>query len=106
MAIAGAVAAYEDRAYFDATCAKVIASRERLNAQLAKLGFEVLPSAANFVFARHPQRDGGELARALRERSIIVRHFKAPRIDQFLRITIGTDAECDALVAALSAILG
>jgi len=106
MAIAGAVAAYEDRTYFDATCAKVIASRERLNARLVELGFDVLPSAANFVFARHPQRDGGELARALRERSIIVRHFKAPRIDQFLRITIGTDAECDALVSALSAILG
>ncbi|WP_341676123.1 histidinol-phosphate transaminase [Niveibacterium sp. SC-1] len=105
MAIAGAVAAYEDRAYFDETCAKVIASRERLNEELEKLGFDVLPSAANFVFARHPQRDGGELARALRERSIIVRHFKSPRIDQFLRITIGTDAQCDALVAALTEIL-
>ncbi len=77
-----------------------------LNEQLAGLGFEVLPSGANFVFARHPQRDAGELAKALRERNIIVRHFKLPRIDQFLRITVGTDSECAALVTALRAILG
>jgi len=65
----------------------------------------VLPSAANFVFARHPAHDGAELAAALRERSIIVRHFRNPaRIAPFLRITIGTDAQCDALLAALKAI--
>jgi histidinol-phosphate aminotransferase len=69
------------------------------------LGFEVLPSAANFIFARHPQRDGAELAAALRQRAIIVRHFKAPRIDQFLRITIGTDDQCATLVNALREIL-
>jgi histidinol-phosphate aminotransferase len=79
----------------------VIASRDTLSANLAGLGFEVLPSAANFVFARHPQRDAGELAKALRDQSIIVRHFKLPRIDQFLRITVGTDDECQALIAAL-----
>ena len=66
---------------------------------------QVLPSAANFIFARHPQRDAAELAKALRERSIIVRHFKLPRIDQFLRITVGTAAECAALVEALRDIL-
>ena len=69
------------------------------------LGFEVLPSAANFIFARHPQRDAGELALALRERSIIVRHFKLPRIEQFLRITVGTDEQCAMLTAALAEIL-
>ncbi len=58
----------------------------------------MLPSAANFVFARHPGHDAAELAAALRERSIIVRHFKAARIDQFLRITVGTDAQCALLV--------
>ena len=104
-ALAGAAAAMEDEAWFDDTRKKVIASRDALTADLAALGFEVLPSAANFVFARHPGRDGAELAAALRDRSIIVRHFKAARIDQFLRITIGTDAQCQALVQALKAIL-
>ena len=106
IAIAGAVAALEDRAWFDRTRNAVIASREQLVSDLTLLGFQVLPSAANFVFARHPGRDGAELAQALRQRSIIVRHFKAPRIDQFLRITIGTDEQCGALVAALKEILG
>ena len=106
LAIVGAVAAIEDEAWFADCCRQVIASRDLLNQQLAGLGFEVLPSGANFVFARHPQRDAGELAKALRERNIIVRHFKLPRIDQFLRITIGTDDECAALTGALRDILG
>ncbi|MFA7322603.1 MAG: aminotransferase class I/II-fold pyridoxal phosphate-dependent enzyme, partial [Dokdonella sp.] len=74
--------------------------------QLRELGFEVLPSAANFIFVRHPGHDAAGLAAALRERSIIVRHFKQPRIEQFLRITVGSDAQCALLVAALRAILG
>ncbi|HNQ56055.1 MAG: histidinol-phosphate transaminase [Burkholderiales bacterium] len=106
LAIAGAVAAMEDRAHFEQTRQAVIRSRETLVRDLAVLGFEVLPSAANFVFARHPKRDAGELAAALRQRSIIVRHFRLPRIEQFLRITVGTDAQCQALVAALREILG
>lgn len=105
LAIAGGVAAMEDRDHFERTCQSVIASRERLTQNMEKLGFEVLPSGANFIFARHPQRDAGALAAALRAHNIIVRHFKLPRIDQFLRITIGTDAECGALVAALKEIL-
>ncbi len=105
LAIVGAVAAIEDDAYFRQTCAAVMAARDRLNRELAALGFEVLPSAANFIFARHPQRDAGELAAALRERSIIVRHFRQARIDQFLRITVGTDGECQALCDALRSIL-
>ncbi len=105
LAIAGAVAAFADRAYFEKTRDAVIASREWLTQQLESLGFTVLPSAANFVFARHPQRDAPELAAALRERRIIVRHFKQPRIDQFLRISVGNDEECQALVAALQEIV-
>lgn len=105
MTIAGAAAAMEDAAWFDATRNKVMASRERLTARMQAAGFEVLPSAANFIFARHPQRDGGELAQALRERGIIVRHFRVARIDQYLRITIGTDEQCDALLSALAEIL-
>lgn len=106
LAIAGAVAAIEDEPHFERSCTAVIDSRRQLSSELAGLGFEVLPSAANFVFARHPQHDGAALAKALRERNIIVRHFKLPRIDQFLRITVGTDAECAALTDALRAILG
>ena len=105
LAIAGAVAAIEDGAHFEATRQAVIRSRERLVEDMAALGFAVLPSAANFIFARHPERDAGELAAALRARSIIVRHFPQPRIEQFLRITIGNDAQCAALVAALGEIL-
>jgi len=75
-------------------------------ADLEALGFEVLPSTANFVFARHGQHEGAGLAAKLRERSIIVRHFKNPaRIAPFLRITVGTDGQCEALVSALREIL-
>ena len=101
MAIAGAAAAFDDREYFDDTCQRVIDSRNTVVAGLEQLGFDVLPSAANFVFARHPQKDTGELAAALREQGIIVRHFKTPRIAQFLRITIGTDEQNQILLDAL-----
>jgi len=101
LAIVGAVAAMEDQAYFEQCCRAVIATREALTADLTSLGFEVLPSAANFIFARHAQHDAAQLAKSLREKNIIVRHFKLPRIDQFLRITVGTDGECKALSEAL-----
>lgn len=105
-ALAGGVAAMQDQAYFEETRNKVIASREKLVSDLQALGFEVLPSAANFIFARHATRDGAELTAKLRECSVIVRHFKNPaRIAPFLRITIGTDEECRALVNALHEIL-
>ncbi len=106
LAIVGATAAMEDKAYFEQTCRAVIETREQLSADLRSLGFEVLPSAANFIFTRHPQHDAAQLAKSLREKSIIVRHFKLPRIDQFLRITVGTDAECKALTEVLREILG
>ncbi|MET3050819.1 histidinol-phosphate transaminase [Pseudomonas alkylphenolica] len=102
MAIVGAAAAFEDRAYFDETCGKVIDSRQRLVGELSTRGFEVLPSAANFIFARHPQHDASELAAKLREQGVIVRHFKQERIAQFLRITIGTPEQNQALLDALN----
>lgn len=102
VAIAGAAAAFEDRAYFERTCATVIDSREKLVGELKGLGFEVLPSAANFVFARHPLRDAAQLAAGVREQGVIVRHFTAPRIAQFLRISIGTPEQNAALIEALS----
>jgi histidinol-phosphate aminotransferase len=106
LAVVGAVAAIEDEAYFQQTCAAVIATREQLTRELREQGFEVLPSAANFVFARHPQRDASELAGKLREHGIIVRHFRLPRIDQFLRITVGTPEECATLTGTLARLLG
>lgn len=105
VAQAGAVAALEDKAYFESCCKAVIDTREQLVKDLLTLGFEVLPSAANFVFVRHPGQDAAKLATELRSRSIIVRHFKLPRIEQFLRITIGTPEECQALISGLKAIL-
>lgn len=105
LASAGAIASLEDEAWFAQACRDVIEARETLNGQLRTLGFEVLPSQANFVFARHPQHDAAQLAAALRERALLVRHFNQLRIAQYLRISIGTRAQCDALVAALTALL-
>lgn len=105
LASAGAVAALEDVEYFERTRQAVIETRSRMTAGLQSLGFEVLPSAANFVFARHPSKDAAGLAAALRERSIIVRHFRHERIDQFLRITVGTDEQCELLLKALAEVL-
>ena len=105
LALAGAVASVEDEAFFQESCRRVIATRDALVGQLHDLGFEVLPSAANFVFARHPLRDGAALAAGLRQRAIIVRHFKQPRIDAFVRITVGTDEQCGRLVDALRELL-
>lgn len=105
LAIVGAAAAMEDREHLDRTRQAVMKSRSELVAGLEGLGFDVLPSAANFIFARQPQHDAGKLAADLRQRKIIVRHFKQPRIDQHLRITIGTDAQCQALLDALREIL-
>ncbi|EZQ01766.1 MULTISPECIES: histidinol-phosphate transaminase [unclassified Acinetobacter] len=100
-AIAAAVASFEDQAYFEAQNAKVIASRIKLVEQLKSLGFDVLPSAANFIFATLPSKDAGQLANELRERGIIVRYFNKPRINQYLRITIGTDEQNQRLVDTL-----
>ena len=106
LAQAGAVAALEDRAYFEETRRQVVTSRNRLVTDLEMLGFVVLPSAANFIFARHSSHEGAVLTASLRERSIIVRHFKKPaRIDPFMRITIGTEQQCAVLVSALREIL-
>ena len=101
IAIAGAAASFEDRAYFASTCQRVIDSRQALVAELQLRGFDVLPSAANFIFARHPQRDAAQLAAGLREHGVIVRHFKQARIEQFLRISIGTPEQNQALLDGL-----
>jgi len=105
IAQAGAVAAIEDQAHLEDTSAKVIQTRTKLVAELSALGFDTLPSTANFIFTCHPKHSGEKLYQALRDRGIIVRHFKSPRIENFLRITIGTDEQSGELVAALKEIL-
>lgn len=104
LALAGAQAAYEDEAWFQKCCDGVISERERLTKALTELDFEVLPSKANFVLARHKTKSGESLAQGLREQGIIVRHFNKPRIEQFLRITIGTPEQNDALIKGLKSL--
>lgn len=105
IASTGAIAALEDEAWFVKTRDAIIDTREGLALQLEDLGFEVLPSQANFVFARHAKHDAGEIAASLRAHAVFVRHFRQPRIDQFLRITVGTREQCTALLEALIKIL-
>jgi histidinol-phosphate aminotransferase len=106
LAQAGATAAIADDAHFQRGRAYVIAGRERLTAGLTNLGFEVLPSTANFVFARHPSHAAKTLAAKLRERAIIVRHFDAPRIADYLRISVGSTGQVERLLVVLGEMLG
>lgn len=106
LAQAGAVAAIRDTAYFEATREKIMAARDDLAQRLAELGFEVLPSRTNFVFARHPRHAALDISQALRDQHVLVRHFRLPRIEQFLRITVGTPGDCDRLCRVLTAFLG
>lgn len=105
LAIVGGSVAFEDVEYFKGVCEKVIASRDSVIAELEQLGFDIIPSAANFVFAAPSSIPAPRLSDALRERGIIVRYFNKPRIDRYLRITIGTDEQNQALIEALKAIM-
>lgn len=106
LAIRGAAAAVRDEDYFKARCGQVVATREWTIAQLRDSGFTVLPSKANFVFASHPTVSAQTLFAGLREEGILVRYFNAPRIDRFLRISIGTDEDMRALVSVLKKLTG
>lgn len=105
LALKGAMAALRDRAHFEQTTAAIIRLREELAEALCRLDFEVLPSKANFVFARHARHDAENISRGLREAGIVVRHFSQKRISQFLRITVGTGSQCKTLVETLARIL-
>jgi len=105
IAAAAARAAILDTAYYAGINAKVAATRDRFSRQLAELGFTVPPSKANFVFATHPQANAATLLRELKERGILVRHFALPRIDNFLRISIGSDEDMDKLARELAGLL-
>jgi histidinol-phosphate aminotransferase len=101
-----AIAALGDVDYFHSSCQRVIASREALCRQMESLGFQVLPSGANFIFATHLRYSAKQLFAALRERGIVVRYFEKPRIDNYLRISIGTEQQNAELLYALVELVG
>ena len=101
-AIAGAAAAMQDKAHFERNCAKIIATRERVSIALNEMGFEVLPSKTNFVFAKPTQQDAEKIYLSLKDQGVLVRYFNKPCIDEYLRITIGTDKEMDVFLEKLS----
>lgn len=98
-------AALKDTAYFDATRQKIMDTRAWTAKELANRGFSLTDSRSNFLFARTERMEGGALYRALKEKGILVRHFDSPRIADYLRITIGTQAQMEALIKALDEIL-
>ncbi len=97
--------AVRDDEYFVNTCEKIIRTREKLKGDLKELGFEFADSKANFIFATHPRVSAESIYNELKNRNIYVRFFKKPRIDNYLRITVGTDEECDELVRNLKEII-
>ena len=103
--IAGA-ATVDAEYYTRACCREIMETRAYTTEELQKLGFRVLPSCANFIFAESDRIEGGELYRQLKARGVLVRHFDKPRISNFNRITIGTRADMDAFLNAVREILG
>jgi len=105
LAIAGAVDAIRDEAYFQSTCKKIIETRERTVAALSRMGFFIVPSGANFIFIRYAGVSARELYARLKGEKILVRYFDKPRIDDHLRVTIGTDAEMEAFIEKTAQII-
>ncbi|MCR4436515.1 MAG: histidinol-phosphate transaminase [Clostridiales bacterium] len=105
LALAGAAAAVEDDVYFRETTSKIIKTRDHVAGQMRELGFTVTDSKANFIFVSHPEYYAGTLYQQLRSRGILVRYFNRPRIDNFLRVSIGTDQEMNLFVKAVKEIL-
>jgi histidinol-phosphate aminotransferase len=105
-AIAAGTAALVDLVWMEQNVARIVATRARLVARLAELGYEVLPSATNFVLARRPGEDQAPVQAALRERGILVRHFATERLRDALRISVGSDEEIDRLLAELATLVG
>lgn len=105
IALAAGEAAVADEAYFQETCRKVIATRERTAEALLGLGFTVSPSLTNFLFVTHSKKEAPVIFEYLRQKNIFIRYFKLPRIDNYLRITVGTDAQMDRMIEELRAFL-
>jgi histidinol-phosphate aminotransferase len=106
MALAGGLAAFQDESYFNTTCKRVIATREKVAAELETKGFTVIPSAANFLFISHSTVPAAELYQLLRDNGILVRYFNKPRIDNFLRVSIGSEEEMASFMQKITQIIG
>lgn len=105
LALVGAKAAIEDETYFKEITDKIITTRSWITEELQSLGFSVLPSATNFVFASHESYPAERLYESLRQRNILIRYFNTKPIDNFVRITIGTDEEMKQLIRAIEEII-
>lgn len=105
LAIAGATAAFRDQEYFDSTVMKIKETRNRFTSAMKEMGFHVLPSQANFVFASHVNRAAVDIYYQLKEDGILVRHFNQPDIENYLRISIGTNEQMDCLLRKLEQLL-
>ena len=105
MTLAAGEAAIADNDYYMENCRKIAATREKAAARLRELGFTVLPSSANFLFAASDRVPGGALYRKLKERGVLVRHFDKPGIEDFNRITVGSEAQMERFLAETEAIL-
>lgn len=105
VALAGAVAAFEDKEYFEKTRRKIMDTREKTVKRLRELDFNVVDSTANFVFASHKNIDGQTMYSKLKDKGVLVRHWNKPRISDYLRITIGTDEEMNILIEKIKEII-
>lgn len=105
LAMAAGIEAFRDDEYFEETRKKVIATRKRTTSEMTAMGFKVIDSEANFIFAMHPRLNAAEIFSELRAKGILVRYFKKPRIDNYLRITIGSDEEMDAFLKVVKEII-
>jgi len=105
LALAGAIAAFSDESYFQQIRRKVIKTRERVVRELEADGFFIIPSQANFIFMSHPRIQAQEMFRILREKGVLVRYFNKPRVENFLRVSIGSDEEMDAFLSVLKEIM-
>jgi histidinol-phosphate aminotransferase len=103
LAQAGAREAIKDDAYFQETRLKIINTRERVSATLQRSGFQVIPSQANFIFVSNRKYPGRVLFQSLRDKGILVRYFDKPKIDNFIRVSIGTDEEMDRFLDVITA---
>ena len=101
LALVGAAAAIKDRAYFEETNRLIVATRSRTVEELTILGFRTIESEANFIFTTHPERSAADLFHRLKSKGILVRYFNKPRIDQYLRVSIGTDEEMNEFLEAI-----
>ncbi|MDR2468572.1 MAG: histidinol-phosphate transaminase [Spirochaetaceae bacterium] len=106
IAQAAARAALNESGYYSETCARVVATRERVSSRLRALGFTVLKSSANFIFIRHPHLSGSAFFMLLRENGILVRHFAKERINEYVRVSIGTDSDMDIFLNVCTAGIG